>query len=305
MRRLSPFLILAGAVATSALVGCFVAPGGEGDDPDGAADPSSDPTSNDPTPVLDDAGQPIATGIPCDIEKILAAHCSSCHGAKPSAPSRLVTFADLTATSVSDKTKTEAEEALARMESTTSPMPPSGTKPTAQEIATFKAWVAASTPMGVECGATDAGAHVSDAGTKDAAPAPNPYNTPLVCTSKKTWSGGYSSTMHPGVACIGCHSFNIAGTVYPTAHEPDNCDGVAGGMNVVVTDAHNKTATIAVNSAGNFLYAPSTKLVPPFTVKVVSSKGTRVMAGKAPNGNCNSCHTVKGASSAPGRIMAP
>ena len=299
MRRHSPFWMLTGTLLASALVGCFASTG-EGDDANGAADPDA---SNEPSPALDDAGQPVATGLPCDVEKILAAHCASCHGAKPSAPSRLVTYADLTAPSVDDKTKTEAEEALVRMESTQAPMPPSGTRPTAQELATFKAWVTASTPEGTACGTADGGLpHLVDAST---APVANPYATPLVCTSKKTWSGSYSSTMHPGVACNNCHSFNIAGTVYPTAHEPDNCNGVPGGMSVVVTDAHGKTATIAVNSAGNFLYSPSTKLVAPFTVKVVSSKGTRVMSTKAPSGNCNSCHTVKGTSSAPGRIMAP
>ena len=285
------------ALIASALGGCYVTFAGETNDvvdPDGGGSHSASTSQGD-------AGQATAAGIPCDVETILETHCWSCHGTNHTAPSRLVTYADLTAPSLSDPSKTEAEDALARMQSTQSPMPPSGTKPTTQEIATFAAWVVAGTPKGVAC-ATDAGSSSKDAGVADAN---NPYNTPLVCTSKQTWNGTYDSTMHPGVACDGCHSWNIAGTVYPTAHEPDNCDGIKGGASVVVTDAHGRTATIAVNSAGNFLYNPATRLVAPFSVKVVSSAGTRVMSTKATSGDCNHCHTVKGANGAPGRIMKP
>ena len=50
------------------------------------------------------------------------------------------------------------------------------------------------------------------------------------------WTGGNrgSADMNPGRACITCHStmngpsLTIAGTVYPTAHEPDLCNGANG-----------------------------------------------------------------------------
>jgi hypothetical protein len=115
--------------------------------------------------------------------------------------------------------------------------------------------------------------------------------------------------MAPGEACQACHqknggpSYSIAGTVYPTAHEPKDCDGDPGPLSVVVTDANNKVVTISVNSVGNF--SSSSTIVAPFHVKVTSSNATRAMAGSLTSGDCNSCHTPTGANGAPGRIMAP
>lgn len=115
--------------------------------------------------------------------------------------------------------------------------------------------------------------------------------------------------MHPGRACISCHEqaggpqLTIAGTVYPTAHEPDDCDGVAGSVQVVITDADGATQTLRVNSAGNFYSAAAVAM--PFHAKVVSGGQERAMSAAQTTGDCNGCHTVDGASSAPGRIMAP
>jgi hypothetical protein len=288
--------LLLSTLAAAAFVGCFAQTGsdGFGSDPNGN-DPNGNGDPDGAAPTLDDAGKPAATGVPCAIETTLSTYCWSCHGVTPSAPSRLVTYGDLTAPSVANGSVSEAEEALTRMKASTSPMPPSGPKPSA--------WVSASTPKGAKCGGTgsDAGASIPE----DAAPPPNPYNTPLQCTSNKKWTSGTGSTMRPGDACGRCHNINIAGTVYPTAHEPTNCYGIAGGSTVVVTDAKNKTVNITVNSAGNFLYSSSTVLTAPYTVKVISGSKTRAMSAKAPNGDCNSCHTATGSQSAPGRIMAP
>jgi hypothetical protein len=217
-----------------------------------------------------------------------------------------VTYGDLTAPSVSNKALSEAAQAVARMKDTTSPMPPSGPAPSASEIATVEAWVTASTPKGASCGGTPV---LPD----DAGAAPNPYNTPLQCSSNKTWTGNEGLTMRPGDTCINCHTaqkkctstqckFSVAGTVYPTAHEPTNCNGMSGSS-VVITDANNKTVTLATNSVGTF--ATTTLLTPPFTVKVTSGGKTRAMSAKAPSGDCNSCHTATGTQNAPGRIMAP
>src|SRR5678816_1857969 len=133
------------------------------------------------------------------------------------------------------------------------------------------------------------------------------YNTPTVCTSGKYWTSGNGGSMAPGEACQACHqkqggpSYFIAGTVYPTAHEPKDCDGI-GSISVVVTDANKVVTTLNANSVGNF--SSGTKVAAPFTVKVTSTKGTRAMSGSLTSGDCNSCHTTAGANGAPGRIMA-
>src|SRR5438445_547285 len=82
----------------------------------------------------------------------------------------------------------------------------------------------------------------SDAGdggrTRDAGP------VTVTCSSTTYWdtTAAASELMHPGKTCIGCHaatggpSYTIAGTVYPTMHEPDDCNGVDGtvtGMTVL------------------------------------------------------------------------
>jgi hypothetical protein len=130
----------------------------------------------------------------------------------------------------------------------------------------------------------------------------------LICTSQVQWNGRRGATMRPGESCPRCHrGFTIAGTVYPTAHEPNDCNGVNGlavGLNVVITGANGATITVPVNSAGNFY----TRLVvaKPFQAKVVASNGKeRRMVLPQMNGACNSCHTPYGANMAPGRIMAP
>ncbi len=118
--------------------------------------------------------------------------------------------------------------------------------------------------------------------------------------------------MRPGNACLSCHgvgseqAFVLAGTVYPTAHEPDNCNGTSGGsgVSVVITDANNKTMTLQVNSVGNF-YSQGRTLATPYRAKVVSAAGERAMGASQSTGDCNSCHTQDGANGAPGRIMAP
>jgi hypothetical protein len=120
----------------------------------------------------------------------------------------------------------------------------------------------------------------------------------------RTWTGVDGANMAPGYACVSCHSFSLAGTIYPTAHEANNCDGAsAGGISVVITGADGQTLSLTPNSAGNFY---STMLVSlPFTAKVVGAGGTRAMLTAQTSGDCNSCHTVAGASGAPGRIMIP
>jgi hypothetical protein len=133
--------------------------------------------------------------------------------------------------------------------------------------------------------------------------------------------------MQPGEACVACHQkpgteaprLAFGGTVYPSGHEPSQCNGADGagtaaGAQVVITDATGAMFTAVVNAAGNF-YADGrrTTVTPPLKAKVVFMGRERVMVGAVPDGDCNTCHTVAGATtltgpgvlSAPGRIVLP
>jgi hypothetical protein len=253
------------------------------------------------------AGTGAVTGLPCDVQQLLENRCIGCHLATATSPPPLLTYADLLKPS-SDPTKNLAQKSLERMKSTTAAMPPPpAVAPDAAEIAVMEAWVAAGTPKGAVC-TPPAG----DAGAEAGTPGTNPYNTPLVCTSNTTWNGGNSgsSRMRPGGACITCHTmrggpaYTVAGTVYPTAHEPNDCNGVnAGGVTVVVTDANGVVTNIAVNTVGNF--NSRVKIAAPFHVKVTNGAKVRAMAGALTAGDCDSCHTAAGVNGAPGRVMAP
>ena len=245
-------------------------------------------------------------GLPCDVQTLLVNRCDTCHGTTPAAgaPRSLVTYADLTKPDPVNTAMTEAQVALARMQSATSPMPPApAAAATSSEIATLQNWINGGYPSG-SCG--------GDAG----APPVDPLNATPTCTSNVTYGGGSdgSGSMYPGQACITCHAsrggeaptFVIAGTLYPTGHEPNNCDGVNGttGARVVVTAGNGTSVTLTPNSAGNFY--SSTSMSPPYTAKVVNAAGVeRVMISTASIGDCNRCHTQTGANGAPGRITLP
>ena len=236
-------------------------------------------------------------GLPCDVQALLVDRCQGCHAKEPvnGAPMSLMTYADLTATN--DNGVMIAQRALARIKATSAPMPPSpAPSVTAADIAMFDAWVTASTPSG-EC--------VAGMG---------PFDGPPVCTSGKTWTGGNngSSRMHPGGACLTCHAtqhdaprLGIGGTVYPTGHEPNDCNGAttADAAVVEVTDAGGTVITLPVNASGNFLTTQTIAF--PIRVSVVANGKRRSMNGSPPRGDCNSCHTQDGANGAPGRIVLP
>jgi mono/diheme cytochrome c family protein len=285
--------------------------GSSGTLPDGATDPGDAGTSLDADPTAISGN----SGLPCDVQKVLEDGCIACHGGNQSP--RMLSYADLTAPSPQYPGQTVAQRSLARMQAGTMPPAPA-TAATSAEIATFQAWVNAGTPQGTQCNAPAGGADAGAPSTN------NNYNTAVVCTSGKTWApppppaDGTGSTMDPGQACIACHQmkggprFAVAGTVYPTAHEPDMCEGVSSGaLTVVITDKNGTVVNLKVGSTGNFEsqnprpdsgVAP---LVPPFTAKVTNGTTMRAMAGAITAGDCNSCHTESGANGAPGRIMAP
>jgi hypothetical protein len=87
------------------------------------------------------------TGLPCDVELLLASRCATCHSRKPTggAPMALVTYDDLAKPSLGDPKKTVAELSLARVRSQDRPMPPGSPLPTAT-LAPFVAWVEAGAP---------------------------------------------------------------------------------------------------------------------------------------------------------------
>jgi hypothetical protein len=239
----------------------------------------------------------------CQCQALMQQRCDGCHGAKPTggAPMALVTRVELMAPSSSNPGKTAAEQSLARMQSAAAPMPPSpSTHASALEIGVLDAWIKAGYPDD-SCTGFDAGPLAA-----------SPYDTPVVCTSGKTFVGEEGSTMRPGEACIACHArsndaptFVIAGTTYPTAHEPDDCVGsnAGGGVTVEITDKNGTQHTLSVNASGNFSYQGS--VVPPYTAKVVKGGVVRAMVAAQTNGDCNSCHTESGKNGAPGRIMLP
>lgn len=232
----------------------------------------------------------VVSDLPCDVATMLTTRCWSCHSDRPleGAPP-LTTVAAFQAPSITDSSQTTGALALSRMQSTTSPMPPlPGSPATAGEIATFSAWIAAGMPAGSGC-------------------AP-------VCTSNTTWTGGNreSPLMNPGAACIACHAsggdgpqFSIAGTLYPTVHEPDLCNGADGanGATVVITGADGRRLTLTPNAAGNF-YA-QTAVALPYQAKVIYMGRERAMTDAQTSGDCNACHTQAGTNNAPGRIVLP
>jgi mono/diheme cytochrome c family protein len=243
------------------------------------------------------AGTGTFTGLPCNVQQVLENRCIACHLAGGKFVPPLLTYDDLLKPSKTEPSKTLAQLGLERMKGLGPPMPPFPAQPaSAEEIKTMQAWLDAKTPRGAECTTPDAGSHK--------------FDTPVVCTSNKTWTQGNqkSPNMRPGGACITCHAaqgpaFTIAGTVYPTAHEPNDCNGAPGPLTVVVTDANGVVTNIPVNEVGNFFSTAS--VVAPFRVKVTNGINERAMAGAATAGDCNSCHTEAGLNGAPGRIVAP
>jgi mono/diheme cytochrome c family protein len=246
-------------------------------------------------------GTMAASDLPCNVQALLAQKCQICHRADP--PGALLESADFRRPSRTSPSQTVAQNSLARLKASGAErMPPAPLAPvTADELAAFESFVAS-------------GAAASSCSNTTAV-GPDPYDTPLVCTSMSYWTGGdrESPLMHPGGACIACHTreregptLSIAGTVYPTPHEPDDCNGVdsASGARVVITDANGAEASLQVNSAGNF-FIEGAVLATPYRAKVVYQGRERVMVEAQTDGDCNGCHTQDGAENAPGRIFLP
>lgn len=301
---------LLASVAFASVAACYVGP--LADDDGARSDVSRSEAGADgrgpSTPGAEGGGANPSSGLPCDVDAVLAARCRSCHATPLAAPMTLLTYEDLVAPSRSDASRKVVDVAIERMRSATRPMPPSGSAPQA-DVGVLEEWVGAGLPRGA-CGAIDGGA---DGATQ----------APIVsvCTSGTRWSSGNekSPRMNPGLPCLTCHQREndrrervrapdrIGGTVYPTVREPDLCNGAPGDATIVLTDATGRTFDLPVNEVGNF-YAFSSD-VPgitfPIRAKVVRNGRERAMSTPQSTGDCNSFHTEAGRNGAPGRIFLP
>jgi cytochrome c551/c552 len=263
------------------------------------------------------AGAGVCTvgGIPADVQSLFSTRCIACHGTTPIAgvPASFSTYAQVTAPSKTDPTKSNAALALARVQDNAKPMPPAPlTRLSSADIATLSAWVSAGTPAS-SC--ADGGVPI-DAGVTMV----DPFAAAPTCTSNVTWTQGNkgSKLMNPGQACIACHAmggdgprYAIAGSLYPSAHEPNNCNGVNGttGAQVVIVDMKAQTVTLTPDSAGNFYWSGTLAL--PYLAKVTYMGRERAMIAGQTTGDCNGCHTQTGTNTqtgmakAPGRILLP
>jgi mono/diheme cytochrome c family protein len=242
-----------------------------------------------------------SSDLPCEVQALLANKCLVCHRADP--PGTLLTSADFQKKSKVDPARTVGQVAVERLGLTTNlRMPPAPlAAATDAEIAALSAWVQGGA-LPASCG-------------QPVAVGPDPYDTPVVCTSMKNWTGGNreSPLMRPGGACISCHQqegegplFAVAGTLFPTPHEPNDCNGVSStaGAQVVITEANGTVHTLSVNGAGNFSLEARTFAFP-YQAKVVYQGRERVMVEAQKSGDCNDCHTQDGRENAPGRIFLP
>lgn len=259
--------------------------------------------------------------LPTTVQSLLMNRCATCHGPTPLLPNlpSLTDYANLTAPSKSDPTKTNAVVSLARLQSTTMPMPPApGAPATAAEIAALQDFITQGYPKPAPVctdgsgGSGGSGGMAGGGGTAGSTTM-DPLFAPPTCTSMTSWTGGNreSASMNPGMACIACHSkgegpsFSIAGTLYPTGHEPDRCNSSVGtaGARIVIVGADGQQVTLEPNSVGNFSARSAVKL--PYQAKVTYQGRERLMLTAQTSGDCNACHTQNGSMNAPGRITVP
>ena len=290
--------VLVLSLVVTGMVGCAgeAAPAGPRDD-GGLA-------GTDGSIVGGDAGPVTTSGLPCEVAMVLTSRCTSCHGPTPTggATVSLVSRDRLLAMSPTMPARRVIDVAIERMRATTGQMPPPPTSPTPEaEIAILESWVAAGTPEG-SCEVE-----------------PDPLFTgPDTCTTGMMWTGGNreSPLMRPGGACIDCHTtmregprrpLTLAGTVYSSGREIDDCNGIAGStsdpITIEVHDMMGRVISMAPNAAGNFYSSDAVTF--PITAVVRYQGRERVMATPVMSGDCNSCHTLRGTMDAPGRIVLP
>jgi hypothetical protein len=322
------------SIAVAGFLGCYADSQngpvdlGPGVDPEEQGQPVKPDAESMQLPDEDDAGAMPIMGVPCDVQQIVRTSCAvgGCHA--PTGAHSLSSYEELMKPSEDVPSESRAQQSLAKMRAKV--MPPSRNA-TGGEIGAFEAWATQGYAK-VACGSVpmkdagsdasrDSGSSTRDGGSStgsdagDAAAPFDPFTASPRCTSAKTSTFFDGSTtppanrfdMNPGKACGTCHTRTIAGTVFPTAHEPDLCAGINGTAStaqIVVTGANGVSRTLTVASSGNFK-GSLVGVALPFSVKVISNGRTRQMGMTLRTGDCNSCHTQTGANGAPGRIVAP
>lgn len=164
-------------------------------------------------------------------------------------------------------------------------------------------------PGGLEAGAP------SDAAADTLLEVDGALDTTPRCSSGRFWTDGDvgSPGMYPGRPCVGCHERSagapklaVAGTVYPSAREPDDCAGTSEPADVEIVDAAGRVLVLPVRSNGSFYkLAAGEPLAMPLRARVVRGGRSRTMNNMRATGDCNGCHTQAGAEGAPGRVVLP
>ena len=316
-------LFLASSLALAAAAGCYTGSAVDTNSPypnvvQEPTEPESGEEEEEHAPVVAEA-----KGLPCEVAVLIKTACGSCHGPKPSggADKSISTWEQLTAPSEFDPSQSVAELALSRMKSAENPMPPTGNLGKT-EITILEEWI----DGGMKKGSCTTAKPKTDRGTTPAHDAGKEASSPppaeSVCTSGVTADPEvFGPIMRPGHACISCHasqsgpSFAAAGTVFPSAFEPNGCNGSPGstaGLKVLIIDANGVMRSLPVNNAGNFLSpafladgGAATPIAKPYKALVVRGNHIREMKGTQTETDCNGCHTERGKNGAPGRIMAP
>ena len=185
-------LLLAIGAVFACSVGTYSGPA-----PEGPASPGGPPGGSTGG---NDAGQIVApTDMPCDVANFLGAECLLCHGPVPTngAPTRLDSLAALRAPSYTQPSESNGVLALARIQDSASPMPPSPyARATSAQITSFASWVNAGMPAG-SCipSSNDAGPPPLSDGGVDAGPSDAGVANDLPC--------GVAHTL--GTYCTSCH----------------------------------------------------------------------------------------------------
>jgi hypothetical protein len=217
--------------------------------------------------------------VPCAVATVLAAKCTGCHSDPPANGSLagLVTYANLRATAIEDPTKNEAQLAVVRMQSTTSPMPPASfnNPATASDIATLQNWISAGYPSG-SCGA--------DAG-------PPPSGAVDVFAQAPAFASQTAGSSHnAGRDCMGCHAggggdapqFAFGGTLY------DGSGKGLAGAEVRIVDSSGKATSVYTGPEGNF--HGSGTLATPAHAGARNASAKALMVSSLTSGGCNKCH---------------
>lgn len=283
-----------------------------GSEGDGTSTASGDDDDDDV-----DQGAPAepSNGIPCDVQAVIENRCLSCHGTEAPQGPPLLKYEDFEAKSTRDPEMTRGQVAADLM--TKKEMPKAPGKASDAEIGIVNDWVTGGMKRSDEAcilAPPDAGASDGGGGQDGGAPGVDAG----LCTSGERWTQGNTKSplMHPGGACIACHSttqggptLSFAGTVFPSLHEVDDCNGSKAPITVVVKDRRGRAVTMQTNAAGNFMAFTDTvqdlNMRPPYTVEVRQpGKTSRKMIRTITGGDCNGCHTTAG-NGPRGRIVEP